>query len=44
MISLIESAIIKPGVPVDVWDLIGRDFISQIIEELPDLLLHPIMA
>jgi hypothetical protein len=25
-------------------DLIGRDFISQIIEELPNLLLPPVMA
>jgi hypothetical protein len=25
-------------------DLIGRDFASQLIEELPDLLLHPIKA
>jgi hypothetical protein len=44
MKSLIESAAKKAGVPLDVIDLIGRDFISQIIDELPSLLLPPIMA
>lgn len=44
MKSLIESAAIKAGVPLVVLDLIGRDFISQIIEELPNLLLPPIMG
>lgn len=39
----IESAAAKAGVPLAVLDLIGRDFISQIIEELPNLLLPPIM-
>ena len=43
MKSLIESAATKAGVPLDVLDLIGRDFISQTIEELPSLLLPPIM-
>jgi hypothetical protein len=44
MKSLIESAAIKAGVPLNVLDLIGRDFISQIIEDLPSLLLPPIMG
>jgi len=44
MKSLIESAATKAGVPLDVLELIGRDFISQIIEELPNLLLPPIMG
>jgi hypothetical protein len=30
-------------VPSEVLDLIGRQFISQIIEEFPTLLLPPIM-
>jgi len=44
MRSLIESAAAKAGVPLSVVDLIGRDFIFQIIEELPNLLLPPIMG
>ncbi len=44
MKSLIESAAIKAGVPLAVLDLIGRDFLSQMIEELPSLLLPPIMG
>jgi hypothetical protein len=44
MKNLIESAAAKAGVPLFVLDLIGRDFIAQIIEELPNLLLPPIMA
>jgi hypothetical protein len=44
MKSLIESAATKAGVPFGALDMIGRDFISQIIEELPSLLLPPIMA
>jgi hypothetical protein len=44
MQSLIESAAAKAGVPLSVLDLIGRDFLHQIIEELPNLLLPPIMG
>jgi hypothetical protein len=40
----IETAAEKFGVPAEVLDLIGRDFISQIIEEFPSLLLPPIMS
>jgi hypothetical protein len=43
MKSLIESAATRAGVPVEVLDLVGRDFISETIEELPNLLLPPIM-
>jgi hypothetical protein len=44
MKSLIESAAAKAGIPLFILDLIGRDFISQIIDELPSLLLPPVMA
>jgi len=44
MESLIESAATKAGVPLEVLDLIGRDFIFQMIEDLPSLLLPPIMG
>lgn len=44
MKSLIESAAAKAGVPLTALDLIGQDFISQIIEELPNLLLPAIMG
>jgi hypothetical protein len=39
----IEAAAKKFGVPPEVLDLIGRQFISQVIEEFPSLLLPPIM-
>jgi hypothetical protein len=44
MKSLIESAAAKAGVPLFILNLIGRDFISEIIDELPSLLLPPVMA
>jgi hypothetical protein len=44
MQSLIESAANKAGVPLEVLDLVGRDFIGQIAEDLPSLLLPPIMS
>jgi hypothetical protein len=44
MQSMIESAARKFGVPTEVLDLIGRDFISQLTENLPSLLLPPVMA
>jgi len=40
----IESAAAKFGVPAEVLDLIGRDFISQTVEEFPSLMLPPIMS
>jgi hypothetical protein len=43
MQNLLESAAKKFGVPPEVLDLIGRQFISQIIDEFPTLLLPPIM-
>jgi hypothetical protein len=43
MLNLLESAAKKSGVPSEVLDLIGRQFISQIIDEFPTLLLPPIM-
>jgi hypothetical protein len=43
MQNLLESAAKKFGVPSEVLDLIGRQFISQIIDEFPSLLLPPIM-
>jgi hypothetical protein len=39
----LESAEKKFGVPTEVLDLIGRQFISEIIEDFPCLLLTPIM-
>ena len=44
MHSMIESAAKKAGVPLEVLDLVGRDFIGQIAEDLPSLLLPPIMS
>jgi hypothetical protein len=44
MQSLIESAAEKAGVPSEALDLVGRDFISQIAQDLPNLLLPPIMS
>ena len=44
MENLIESAATKAGVPADVLDLIGRDYISQMVKDLPGLLLPPLMA
>jgi hypothetical protein len=41
---IVESAAKKFGVPGEVLDLIGRDFIRQMIEEFPSLLLPPIMS
>jgi hypothetical protein len=44
MKNLIESAARKFGVPTEVLDLIGRDFITEVIDEFPSLLLPPIMS
>lgn len=44
MQNLLESAAEKFGVPLAVLDLIGRNFLSQVIDEFPDLLLPPIMS
>jgi hypothetical protein len=44
MQNLVESAAEKFGVPSAVLDLIGRNFLSQVIDEFPDLLLPPIMS
>jgi hypothetical protein len=44
MKSLIESAARKAGVPSEILDLIGRDFITEVIDEFPGLLLPPIMS
>lgn len=38
-----ESAAHKFGVPLEVLDLVNRQFISQVIEDFPCLLLPPIM-
>jgi hypothetical protein len=39
----IEAAAKKFGIPSEVLDLIDRNWISQVIDEFPDLLLPPIM-
>ncbi len=44
MQGLVESSAEKFGVPFAVLDLIGRNFLSQVIDEFPDLLLPPIMS
>jgi hypothetical protein len=43
MKAMLEAAAIKFGVPSEVLDLIGRRFISQVVNEFPSLLLPPIM-
>jgi hypothetical protein len=44
MENLLESAAKRFGVPDDVLDLIGRDFITEVIDEFPSLMLPPIMS
>lgn len=44
MENLLESAAKRFGVPTHVLDLIGRDFITEVIDEFPSLLLPPIMS
>jgi hypothetical protein len=44
MQNLIESAAKKAGVSSEVLDLIGRDFICHIADDLPSLLLPSIMS
>jgi hypothetical protein len=44
MENLVESAASKAGIPSEVLDLIGRDYISQMVKDLPGLLLPPLMA
>ena len=43
MKNLIEAAAKRFGVRSEVLDLINMQFISQVIEEYPSLLLPPIM-
>ena len=43
MKAMLEAAAKKFGVPAEVLDLIGRNWITQVIEEFPGLLLPPIM-
>jgi hypothetical protein len=44
MENLLGSAAKRFGVPDAVLDLIGRDFITEVIDEFPSLLLPPIMS
>jgi hypothetical protein len=44
MESLIESTARKFGVPTEVLDLIGRDYVFQLTKELPGLMLPPLMS
>jgi hypothetical protein len=44
MENLLESVAKRFGVPAVVLDLIGRDFITEVIDEFPSLLLPPIMS
>lgn len=43
MKTMLEDAAKRFGVPSEVLDLIGRNFICQVIEDFPGLLLPPIM-
>jgi len=43
MKAMIKAAAKKFGVPSEVLDLIGRNWLSQVIDEFPGLLLPPIM-
>ena len=43
MNNLIETAAKKFGVPSEVLDLLDRNWIAQVIEEFPSLMLPPIM-
>ena len=44
MQELIDSVAEKHGVPSKVLDLIGRDYISETVKDLPSLLLPPFMS
>lgn len=43
MKAMLEAAANKFGVPAEVLDLIGRNWISEVIDDFPGLLLPPIM-
>ena len=43
MKAMLETAAKKFGVPSEVLDLIDRNWISQLIDEFPSLLLPPVM-
>ena len=42
--KLIESAAEKFGVPSEVLDLVGRDYLFGLVEDLPSLMLPPLMS
>jgi hypothetical protein len=44
MENVIDKAAKKAGVPSEVLDLIDRAFLSEVIDDSPDLLLAPIMS
>jgi hypothetical protein len=44
MENTLESVAKRFGVPDSVLDLIGRDFIIEVIDEFPSLMLPPIMS
>ena len=43
MKAMLEAAARQFGVPPEVLDLIDRNWISQVIDEFPSLLLPPVM-
>ncbi len=43
MKAMLEAAARRFAVPSEVLDLIGQNWISQVIDEFPSLLLPPIM-
>jgi hypothetical protein len=44
MVNLIDEAAQKAGIPSEVLDVIDRSFLSEVIDEFPDLLLPAIMS
>ena len=44
MHDLLDSAASKFGVPTEVLDLIGRDYVSKLTDDLPSLMLPALMS
>ena len=44
MNNLLDSAASKFGVPTEVLDLIGRDYVSKLTDDLPSLMLPALMS
>jgi len=44
MENSVESAAEKFGVPAEVLDLVGRDYLAGLVDDLPSLMLPPLMS